>query len=109
MNKSGAPAHPSPSTTPSPSDSADDAEWKAVEIAGPAKTWKDNIFVPLGILGGAVAVGGLLVMRGKGDGRGLSQRIMEARVGVQAAVLLGLVTAGYALSNSSGSKTRSDD
>jgi hypothetical protein len=86
---------PSPSTGESSDDSA---EWKSLEIEAPSKTWKDNIYVPLGILGGAVAVGGALVMRGRGDGRSLSQRVMEARVGVQAAVLLGLVTVGYAFS-----------
>jgi len=91
------------------SPSVDDLEWKSVEIEGGAKTWKDNIFVPLGILGGAIALGGALVMRGKGDGRGLSQRVMEARVGVQAAVLLGLVTFGYALSNSKGTNKRPED
>ena len=90
-HQSGAAAPPAPVTP-------DDEEWKSVEIEGPAKTWKDNIFVPLGILGGAVALGGALVMKGRGDGRSLSQRVMEARVGVQAAVLLGLVTVGYAFS-----------
>ena len=90
-------------------DTADDKEWKEVEISGPPNTWKDNIFVPLGILGGAVALGGVLVMRGRGDGRALSQRVMEARVGVQAAVLLGLVTVGYAFSQHDGTKKREGD
>ena len=93
--------HGTSSIAPTTTESPDDAEWKAVEIEGPAKTWKDNIFVPLGILGGAVALGGMVVMRGKGDGRALSQRIMEARVGVQAAVLIGLVTVGYAVKGGS--------
>jgi len=102
-------SHLSPPPTPSssPDVSADEAEWKAVEIEAPEKTWKDNIFVPLGLLGGAVALGGALVIKGRGDGRGLSQRIMEARVAAQAALLLGLVTAGYALSKSS--KTRKEE
>ena len=92
-----------------PVSTSDDDEWKAVEIETRPKTWRDNIFVPLGILGGAVAVGGALVLRGRGDGRGLSQRIMEARVGVQAAVLLGLVTVGYAFSQNTGSKRDGED
>jgi len=99
---SSSPPHRVPaSVPPSPVESSDDAEWKSLEIEGPPKTWKDNIYVPLGILGGAVALGGALVMRGRGDGRSLSQRVMEARVGVQAAVLLGLVTVGYAFSKKS--------
>ena len=97
------PSQGPPASSPT-AQSSDDAEWKAVEMEGPEKGWKDNIFVPLGILGSAVALGGVIVMRGKGDGRALSQRIMEARVGVQAAVLLGLVTVGYAFSKSSERK-----
>jgi len=97
-----APAYPDPSA-------ADEAEWKAVEIEERPKTWKDNIFVPLGLLGGAIVLGGVMVVKGRGDGRGLSQRIMEARVAAQATLLLGLVTAGYALSKSSEASKKDDE
>lgn len=86
---------------------ADDAEWKAIELEQTSKTWKDSIYVPLGLLGGGLALGAALVIKGRGDGRALSQRIMEARVAAQATLLLGLVTAGYAMSKSSqGSKKK---
>jgi len=83
-----------------PPQTADDAEWKSIELQQKSPSWKDNIYVPLGLFGGAVALGAAMVIKGKGDGRALSQRIMEARVAAQATLLLGLVTAGYALSKS---------
>ena len=95
--------------TPAP-ENADDAEWKAIELQQKSPGWKDNIYVPLGLLGGAVAFGAFMVIKGKGDGRGLSQRIMEARVAAQATLLLGLVTAGYALQKSTaGSKKKEQE
>ena len=84
----------------------DAAEWKSIELQDKSPSWKDNIYVPLGLLGGAVALGAALVIKGKNDGRGLSQRIMEARVAAQATLLLGLVTAGYALSRSTNDEKK---
>jgi hypothetical protein len=91
-----------PSSVPLPKLSAlqrftEDAEWKAIKIDDHAKTWKHNMFVPIGLLGGAVLLGAALVIKGRGDGRGLSQRIMEARVAAQGTLLLVIVMAGYAL------------
>ena len=91
-----------------PPQTADDAEWKTIELEQKSPTWKDNIYVPLGLFGGALALGAAMVIRGKGDGRGLSQRIMEARVAAQATLLLGLVTAGYALSRSTPDAKKKD-
>ena len=91
-----------------PPQTADDAEWKAIELEQRPATWKDSIYVPLGLLGGGLAVGAALVIRGKGDGRALGQRIMEARVTVQAALLLGLVTVGYALSKSTPARKKEE-
>ena len=89
--------------------SADDEEWKSIELRQKSPTWKDSIYVPLGLLGGGLALGAALVIRGRNDGRGLSQRIMEARVAAQATLLLGLVTAGYALSKSSSGPKKEED
>jgi len=58
------------------------------------KTWKDNIFVPLGLFGGACVLAGMLVYKGRGDGRQLGQRIMEARVMAQATLLAGILGLG---------------
>jgi len=93
-----------PSSSQSSSTTNDEDEWKSIEIQQTQKTWKDNVFVPLGLLGGALALGAALVIKGKGDGRSLSQRIMEARVAAQATLLLGLVTVGYSLSKSKPAK-----
>ena len=91
-----------------PPQNADDAEWQAIELKDKPSGWKDNMYVPLGLFGSAVALGAFMVMKGKGDGRGLSQRVMEARVAAQATLLLGLVTAGYALSKSGSGEKRKD-
>jgi len=88
---------------------ADDAEWKAIELQQKSATWKDSIYVPLGLLGGGIALAAALVIKGKGDGRALSQRIMEARVAAQATLLLGLVTAGYALSKSTPGRKKEEE
>jgi len=55
---------------------------------------KSSIWVPLSLFGSAVALGAFIVLKGRGDGRGLGQRIMEARVAAQATTVAGLVLAG---------------
>jgi hypothetical protein len=106
--------HPSsaPSTVVSPSSSSsavagdEEAEWRELELREAPKTWKDHIWVPIGLMGGALALGAGLVVKGRGDGRALGQRIMEARVAAQATLLLGLVTVGYAFSKQAEGKKR---
>jgi len=55
---------------------------------------KSSIWVPLSLFGSAVALGAFFVLKGRGDGRGLGQRIMEARVAAQATTVAGLIIAG---------------
>ena len=105
QHPSSAPAHTdAPSTSHAPAD--DEADWHELELKQAPKTWKDNMWVPIGLMGGAVALGAALVVKGKGDGRALGQRIMEARVAAQATLLLGLVTVGYAFSKQTQGKKR---
>lgn len=46
-------------------------EWSDLELRERPKTWRDNQWVPIGMFGAAVCFAGFLVMKGKGDGRGL--------------------------------------
>jgi len=104
------PSHPPnvPSNTNDDFDAAQEAdEWKSIEIEEKPKSWKDSIFLPLGLFGGAIIFGGILVARGRNDGtnRGLSQRIMEARVAAQATLLAGIIGLGLFLQQQASNKT----
>jgi len=73
----------------------DDDELMGVQQAKPKKTWRENIFVPLGLFGGALALGGAIVIyRGRRGTTPLAQRMMEARVVAQATLLAGILTLG---------------
>lgn len=82
----------------------DDEEEREAQMASDNREkkpeWKNNLFVPLGIFGGACALGAGFVLARRNAGWNMSQTIMQARVAAQGVAVAGLVGMGaYAAMN----------
>jgi hypothetical protein len=72
----------------------DDDDYEISYDPDKKKHWKQSGTVPLGLFGCAVLLGSAIVYKGRGSGKGIAQRIMEARVMSQAVAVTALVGAG---------------